>query len=264
MPPIRSSLGWQTVFLRWALYQEGHFGDRLVGLFSMVCKEWGRAAQPDCLFDFTKPSRASRVLSFDVGMVNMGVWSGSQQHELAPYQIHHWEVIDLQTKAPFEGCFNLIQFFFQNRPWFHRTHDRICIESQPRTQASQMQIIAAAIYSYFTTRHFAMSSSEPDLGGLHARVQLVHAGNKLKIDVDHSVMPKPLPPAPASRSARYGWRKRVAIYKTKAFLQTYRGSPAWAEWFSKLKKKDDPADALAQGISVLQDAAKKKKKRFVY
>jgi hypothetical protein len=193
-----------------------------------------------------------RVVSFDVGMRNLAMWAGSYDpaRPESPFVFHHWELIDLATTVPSEAIFNFVRFMTERGGWIHMGYERVLIENQPRLEASQMQSIGACLQTYFTTRRLTCGA----YGGDETRnyVQLVHAGNKLK--VYKGELPKPINKGD-SRSAQYTYRKRLA--EAHAIEELRIGeengtSPMWRDYFLSRPKKDDLADAFLLAAHYLE------------
>lgn len=235
------------VFLRWLLRLETRIGDVAVARCAGVCKAWRRVCRDRSLF-----AGLMRVVSFDVGMRNLAMWAGSYDpaRPEIPFVFHHWELIDLCTTVPSEAIFNFARFMTEHGGWLHLGYERVLIENQPRLEASQMQSIGACLQTYFTTRRLTCDV----YGGDETRdyVQLVHAGNKLK--VYKGELPKPIN-KPASRSAQYNYRKRLAEAHAIEELrigEEHGASPMWRDYFLSRPKKDDLADAFLQAAHYLE------------
>jgi hypothetical protein len=134
--------------------------------------------------------------------------------------------------------------------WLHLGYERVLIKNQPRLKASQMQSIGACLQTYFMMRRLMCDV----YGGDETRnyVQLVHAGNKLK--VYKGELPKPIN-KPVSRSAQYNYRKCLAEAHAIEELrigEEHGVSPMWRDYFLSRPKKDDLADAFLQAAHYLE------------
>lgn len=252
--PLNDGSRWVTavwLLVHWGLRQEGLVGDRMLYLFAAVCRQWRLSVH-----DPEIRAGLMRILSFDVGTVNLAVWLGSfnpERGRRTPFVFHHWELINLETNVPTEAIQNFVRFAHTKRPFMTRNCDLVRIESQPRMEASQMQIIGACLQTYFTTAKTMLLRPKEELP--HNYMSLIHAGNKLKVVLDLGILQASDRPAkPASKSAQYNWRKKVSESDCRLMLQLLEeaGAPAqWLEWFEKLPKKDDVADAFLQGAYCL-------------
>ncbi|BBI30332.1 putative holliday junction resolvase [Acanthamoeba castellanii medusavirus] len=252
--PLNDGSRWATavwVLVHWGLRQDGIVGDHMLYLFAAVCRQWRRVAH-----DPELRSGLMRILSFDVGTVNLAVWLGSfnpERGRRAPFVFHHWELINLETNVPTEAIQNFVRFAHTKRPYLVRNCDLVRIESQPRMEASQMQIIGACLQTYFTTAKTMVLQPKEELPRDY--MALIHAGNKLKIAIDLGLLlAADRPDKPASKSGQYNWRKKVSESDCRLLLQLMEeaGAPSrWLEWFESLPKKDDVADAFLQGAHCL-------------
>lgn len=73
--PLNDGSRWVTavwLLVHWGLRQEGLVGDRMLYLFAAVCRQWRLSVH-----DPEIRAGLMRILSFDVGTVNLAVWLGS-------------------------------------------------------------------------------------------------------------------------------------------------------------------------------------------
>lgn len=176
------------------------------------------------------------VISFDVGIVNLGLWIGTLDQE-NPERIvtTHWELIDLRSNTTLgNATLRLVDALNQRRPLFQqgpRTY--VVIETQPNGNPS-MRTLSHVIQAWFYLQSF-----------VEGNIKFVSARNKL------TVYTKPLEEPVHNISGAYRYRKELSVSHTRAMLRDME-EPEWAKFLERHFKKDDLADAYLQGCHALR------------
>jgi hypothetical protein len=206
-----------------------------------------------------------KVVSFDVGMINIGIWAGEfiPNNKEFPFRFRHWEVLNLGTTNLKAACEQMVEEF-ERRPFLNEKFDYVIIENQiddnPAAirgkgrrsgfsnayKIGRMKSMGTAIHTYFYTRRCIIAGPDCE------KISYVSARNKLSVYQGPPIKPK-------GRS-RYAKNKSLAELHTKAMLESAlecgECDRKWLTWFSGLKKKDDAADAFLQAAYWMMKKAK--------
>ena len=184
-----------------------------------------------------------RVLSYDVGTVNMGVCAAtydSTPKRWLPLTIDHWEVINLRCRNSSKGGVYAFVDALESRPW-SRDYRRIVIESQHNN--NRMKALAHGMLGYHYTSALIRNGSCP-------RKDVTFVSPRFKLSVHTRLFGASGEP---NDRMSYGKRKKLAVSHVTAILSAAisRGEleASWLTWFKSLApKQDDAADAFLQLI----------------
>ena len=181
----------------------------------------------------------TKVLSIDVGMVNLGICIlREDKNRTPPYVIEHWENVNLHATDATRATQNVIKEFRKRDQCYNV--DRVVIESQNRS-VSKMKRLSNGIQAHFETvaweRDLPYKIADWSSGGVKLKV---YTGPKVWDDSEVK-----------SRN-HYQHNKQIAIVHTRALLEINKDDANWKRWFDSLLKKDDVADAFLQGAHFIE------------
>lgn len=179
----------------------------------------------------------ARVLSFDMGVRNLAYCQLARAEAAGPVSIVDWGVLDLlgtektarkKKRSIEQDCVRLLDALgdrFSTLP----TDVLIAIEQQPVGRVAnniRMKVLSHVAHAHFHVRGHAVRFVSPRL--------------KLR---------------GVAEGAGYRTHKQYAVDKC---AECVAPDPKWAAWFRALKKKDDAADALLQGLCALATGKRKR------
>ena len=181
----------------------------------------------------------NRVISFDVGIVNLGLWIGTTDESAEQFVTLHWELVDIKacnTNTIAETGYRLMDVLQQRLSLFDIASDPyIVIELQPESNI-KMKALSHILQAWFYCQ------------GVHeSRIRFVSPRNKL------TVYTKPLKSVSESAIIKgsYLYRKNISVEHTKAMLEE-NNEPQWRTVLDGHVKKDDLADSYLQGCHTLK------------
>jgi len=195
-----------------------------------------------------------RVVSFDVGLTNLGIWAGEfragrDTTASFPFSFEHWELLNLGTIELKEATESLHREL-DRRPFLSDDFDWVLIENQIDDVVSpqggsalyrvgRMKAVGAALHSYFLGRR--LSKRDPSAG------KITYVSSRGKLRVCQCKKSGTRVPARKSNHAR---NKAMVVAHVRKMLmdavEAKEAEPELVSWFAKLRKKDDVADAFLQ------------------
>ena len=167
------------------------------------------------------------VASFDIGVKNLAVCV-LERHDRGVHTIHHWQLIDLETKVLREASRAVVDKL-DDIPLL-LTVGSVALEAQTANNGP-MKIISHSLATYFKCR-------APQAG-----VSFVSPRNKLTVYDG--------PPVEVTASTNYQRNKKMAVIMCRQMLQT-SGQQEHLALYESTKKKDDLADSFLQGVYFLE------------
>lgn len=173
------------------------------------------------------------VLSFDVGIRNLAYCVMRKRSMTAQFEVCHWEVIDLQSQTLSDITQTLVRElnarkYLLNVPF-------VLIESQNCSNAL-MRSVAHSIQTFFLTRALLVKPRA-------ARQEVLFVNPRHKLTVVDSQ-------AVVTASTPYKRNKKLAVMHCHSLIQD---NPGLLEFFNRLRKKDDLADAFLQGAYFIRE-----------
>lgn len=195
----------------------------------MVCRQWRQVA----LFERSH-RRSVKVLSIDVGMVNLGVCALAYDPSQTPnFAIHDWRVLDLGCKQATKATFKFIDAM-DDLPWVE-DYEHVAIELQ---MTSRMKCLSHGMQAYFYAKRKDRT------------VRFIRGTQKLTVYKG--------PPVQLPKTYKSAYRMRKEMAHTRLMLGD--DFPEELDWFESIDKKDDAADAFLQGLYQAQRMFEEQKK----
>lgn len=218
-----------------------------------------------------------KILSWDVGIINLSYCIIETNDDHHKHQIIHWGIINLIENDAMKKNRNLV---FENIPKKLHEHpfllevDKVVIENQPSLKNPQMKSIQMIVYSYFLMYGKVLSNSEHPI----QTIDFCNASNKLKvykgpkISLDSLKKSKKNPDENSmenyieknneleknseevqikkkekAQKLTYTQKKKMAVIHVKYFLNEIKDEKNMT-FFLEHKKKDDLADSYLQAL----------------
>jgi len=221
------------IFCKWLEVARPRSHCRYMGLMTQICRAWHRVIEdPHLLSDHI------RVMAYDVGTTNMGIWAGHYDPARNfPYVLHYWKVVNLQAANIPSAVFKFCDQTHRKRSWC-RFYHCIAIESQ-FANARMTALSRAMVAHHYTLR---LMRNYPD--AMRA-VQMTSAGGKYKV-----YKGPPLPLKIGGKRTRYKVNKATSLAHGEALLREAiydRAFPlSYLPWWLGLseKRRGDSADAF--------------------
>lgn len=218
----------------------------------------------------TKVERSkTRIISFDVGTTNLGVCIIEYEENVKgiyPFIIVYWDKIKLDGKTVSECASSLNTILMSKYELFHDV-DRVVIESQ-NVAVDTMKSLSHCIKCHYETLNILKEMGKYVDGLKRAYTIRWSCGDiKLRVwkgDVKWSPILK--------RKSKREMNKELGVKHTVALIEymldlneEYKSEiMTYYEWFKKLRKQDDAADALLQGVYelfLMLDSTQRKKRK---
>lgn len=187
-------------------------------------------------------SPAHKILSFDVGIKNLSFCY--LQASALNTKVIDWNILcvteDNVTKIKIEQLTELILQCLMENFDSHMEVDTVLIENQPMLKNGMMKTIAVVIYTYFNMLKLQYGNIQ--------EVRFISATNKLKCKGAEGVV------ADTQKKSSYKDRKMASIALVDKYKCVF--SEEKLTWFKSLKKQDDAADSLLQGIYFIESVRK--------
>ena len=232
-----------------------------------------------------------KILSWDVGIINLSYCIINYNEENKEKNIENWGIINLIESPEMKKNMILV---FENIPKkldenkFLLDVDAVIIENQPSLKNPKMKSIQMIVYSYFLMYGKVLNNNENKI----KYIDFCNASNKLKVykgpKIDLKEIKKTKSKAIKSENnslitdfinneekkvneevievnetnkkktekLSYGDKKKMAIEHVKYFLKENNDTTN-LEFFNLHKKKDDLADSYLQGLYIIEQKYKK-------
>ncbi len=195
-----------------------------------------------------------KIVGIDVGIKNLAIccldFSDIQHTEIV-----QWHLLDVlgenknATKTSIEECTNCMMDALQQIDWLNTLEetDKIAIEAQPAGRMAtgniKCKVLSHCIQSFFYLNTKATVTFVNPKTKIGQQVLKEFSGNTME-GGDENV------------KKRYQIHKKASIQIVKNIVQTTK----WQEWFNRLKKKDDVADAYLLALVASRVKSKKRKR----
>jgi len=184
-------------------------------------------------------NKMNTVVSFDIGVVNLGIWIGRLNYDTGRYITDHWELVDILSRSTVaDACNRLVDALNARNELLCGMEPNprryIIIESQPDSNV-KMKCLSHVLQSWFYSKRIVPERN----------IKFVSARNKLL------VYTKPLDDDVPFISNSYRYRKDMSVAHTRALLKE-ADEIKLLEFLNSHLKKDDLADAFLQGCYALK------------
>jgi len=175
------------------------------------------------------------ILSIDVGIVNLAMVLLDENSN----KIVEWSVGGVPMESS-QGLFKNMVDYLDTLSWTLDA-DIVLIEKQPG-QNKKMKSVEYLLHTYFLVKN--------------KKAEVIIYDAKFKI-----------PDIVGSGKVQYNKRKKAAIERCLAFIESNTVNSHWVEFFKSHKKKDDLSDVVMQALSFIpskdKKITKKKEKKVV-
>ena len=178
-----------------------------------------------------------KILSFDVGIINLGYCVLDETHK-----IHQWGIINLLSQAKKKmDTDQLCEILWDKLDALPDllNVDKVVIENQPSLKNPRMKTIQILLLSYFVDKKRRENSRIGKIACFLPRNKLNVYNGERKQEIEESITCK----------SKYTRTKKLSVEFTREMIKDQED---WLNLLNSNKKKDDLADSFIQGACYIK------------